>query len=367
MAAPAEICPATETCYASRPLWRKFAVLKNALPLLPIADLPTPVELLTTLGDELRIPGLFIKRDDLSGALYGGSKVRAAEVVLAAAARSGKRHLLCTSAAASNWLSVCAVYGKALGWHVHLLGLARSLDDNKKNNLQVQQALADECVVASDPAQLVRHIWRLWQRHRGDIYFVPPGGLSPGACVAYANAMFEVAEQVHAKRLPEPKYIFCSLASGATAAGLALGAALADLRSRIIAIRIADRVVANRWTAGRLMWSAMAKMNRAGCAAALPENPLHRLRVEHGYAKPGYGKCNATAQHMKEIMLNAVGLALDDTYTAKTVWGMADYCRRHRVGKAPVLYWHSLNSRAAGPFGTELVEYMRRSREIADA
>lgn len=371
MAAPVEISHASEIRSVSRPLWQRFPALRDALPILPIADLPTPVELLSTLGDELSIPGLFIKRDDLSGALYGGSKVRAAEVILGGAASSGRKHLLCTSVAASNWLSVCAIYGKAFGWQVHLLAARRTLDDNQNSNRLIQEELADDCIVAPDPMQLVRHIWRLWQRYNGDIYLTAPGGSSPASCLAYVNAMFELAEQVHARRLPEPKYIFCSLGSGCTAAGLALGAVLAGLHSHIIAVRIADRLVANRWNAGRLIWSAMAKLHRAGCTATLAENPLQRLHVVHGYVRPGYGKPNAAAERMKDLMSNAVGLPLDDTYTAKTLWGMVDYCGRNRVGKAPVLYWHSLNSRPAtvGDLRARLSEFARlsRGREIAYA
>lgn len=344
MVASVEISTSAGIRSVIRPLWRKFPALNDALPILPIADLPTPVELLPTLGDDLSIPGLFIKRDDLSGALYGGTKVRAAEVILGAAYHSGKKHLLCTSVAASNWLSVCAIYGKALDLKVHLLGLARTLDDNKKNNLQIQQALADQIIIDANPLQLLRHGSRLWWRHRRDIFYAAPGGTSAASCLAYVNAMFELAEQIRAKRLPEPKYIFCGLGSCGTAAGLALGAVLAGLHSHLIAIRIADRIVSNRWNAGRLIWSAMYKLHRADRSATLTENPLRRLHIEHRYIGPGYGKTYASAERMKELMLNAVGVSLDDTYTAKTVWGMADYCRRHHTGKAPVLYWHSLNS-----------------------
>lgn len=329
----------------NRPLWRKFPGLNNVLPILPIANLPTPVELLPTLGDELSIPGLFIKRDDVTAALYGGAKARAAEVFLGAAFRAGKKHLLCTSVAASNWLSVCAIYGKALGLRVHLLGLRRAFDDNKKNNLQIQQAIADEVITGNNPLQLLHRAMQLFWKYRGDIFYGAPGGTSPSTCLSYVNAMLELAEQIRAKRLPEPKYIFCGLGSCGTAAGLALGAVLAGLRSKIIAIRIADRFVSNIVNVERLVRAAIRKLRRADSAVSIPENPARRLRIEHHYIGPGYGKTYPSAERMKELMINTVGVPLDDTYTSKVVWGMTDYCHRHRVGKAPVLYWHSLDSR----------------------
>jgi 1-aminocyclopropane-1-carboxylate deaminase/D-cysteine desulfhydrase-like pyridoxal-dependent ACC family enzyme len=328
-----------------RPLWRKFPTLSNVLPIIPVAALPTPVELVPALGDGLSIPGLFIKRDDVSGALYGGAKLRAAEVVLGAAINSGRKHLLCTSVAASNWLTICAIYGKALGLRVHLMGLERELDENKRNNLEIQQAIADDVVIQKNPLNLLRRALQLSKEYRGDVFFGAPGGTSSSTSLSYVNAMFELAEQIRARRLPEPKFIFCGLGSCGTAAGLALGAVLAGLRSRIVAIRIADRFVSNRFNVGRLVWSAMKKLRRCDTAASLSENPLHRLSIEQHYFGPGYGRTYPDAERMKDLMIETVGVPLDDTYTSKVVWGMADYCHRHRIGKAPVLYWHSLNSR----------------------
>jgi len=338
MTATVEIFPFSALEAEHRPLWRKFPALKNVLPILPIAKLPTPVELSPALGDGLSITGLFIKRDDVTASLYGGAKVRAA-------IHAGKKHLLCSSVAASNWLSVCAIYGKAFGLGVHLLGLTRELDDNKKNNLQIQQAIADDVITEKNPLRLLRRAGRVFMHHRGDIFYGAPGGTSPSTCLTYVNAMFELAEQIRAKRLAEPKYIFCGLGSCGNAAGLALGAVLAGLRSRIIAIRVADRIVSNSLNVERLIWAAMRKLRSADSGALLNENPLRRLQIDHHYFCPGYGKSYADAERMKKLMVETVGVPLDDTYTSKVVWGIADYCHRHRVGKAPVLYWHSLNSR----------------------
>lgn len=366
MTAAIEILPFTAFAVEDRPLWRKFPALKSTLPILPFANLPTPVEMVPALGDELSIPVLFIKRDDLSGALYGGAKVRAAEVTLGAAVRAGKTHLLCSSVAASNWLSVCAIYGRALGLRVHLLGLKRELDDNKKNNLQIQQALADEVINEGNPAQLVRRAGNILWQLRGEVFYGAPGGTSPSTCLSYTNAMFELAEQIREKRLAEPKYIFCGLGSCGTAAGLALGAVLAGLRTRIIAIRVADRLVSNRFNLRRLIRGAMSKLRRSDGAASLAENPLRRIHIEHHYFGPGYGKSYPNAARMKELMIETVGVPLDDTYTSKVVWGMADFCHRHRVGKAPVLYWHSLNSRETNlaELGLGIREFLKCTQSL---
>ena len=64
------------------PLFEQYPRLAEALPYAALADLPTPVERLDRLGAEFAVGQLFIKRDDQTGALFGGNKVRKLEFLL---------------------------------------------------------------------------------------------------------------------------------------------------------------------------------------------------------------------------------------------------------------------------------------------
>ena len=50
---------------------------------IPLAHLPTPIELLPRLTKLLQGPRLFIKRDDLTGLGLGGNKTRKLEYLAA--------------------------------------------------------------------------------------------------------------------------------------------------------------------------------------------------------------------------------------------------------------------------------------------
>ncbi|MBM4136247.1 MAG: pyridoxal-phosphate dependent enzyme [Nitrospira sp.] len=50
--------------------------MSSKLPYVSLGEFPTPVEKLEQLGKDIGINHLFIKRDDLSGKVYGGNKIR---------------------------------------------------------------------------------------------------------------------------------------------------------------------------------------------------------------------------------------------------------------------------------------------------
>ena len=59
------------------------------LPKLNFAHLPTPVESLPRLSEQLKGPEILIKRDDQTGLAFGGNKTRKLEYLLADAQAQG--------------------------------------------------------------------------------------------------------------------------------------------------------------------------------------------------------------------------------------------------------------------------------------
>ncbi len=80
-----------------------------ALPSLPIAHLPTPLERLQRLraalgGDAAGVPRLWVKRDDAIGLAVGGNKVRKLAYLLADAQARGARKVVSFGGLQSNFL-----------------------------------------------------------------------------------------------------------------------------------------------------------------------------------------------------------------------------------------------------------------------
>ena len=89
----------------------------------PLGNFPTPVQRLSNLERVLGFESLWVKRDDLSGPLGGGNKVRKLEYMFAAAhPDEGERKMLFTiGPTGSNHVRATAVYGKASGFRVECL------------------------------------------------------------------------------------------------------------------------------------------------------------------------------------------------------------------------------------------------------
>src|SRR5437764_13587262 len=74
----------------------------ESLERFPLAQLPTPIEELKSLSQELGGPQLLIKRDDQTGLALGGNKARKLEFLVGQALEEGDDTLVTTGAAQSN-------------------------------------------------------------------------------------------------------------------------------------------------------------------------------------------------------------------------------------------------------------------------
>src|SRR5690606_5394530 len=101
-------------------LFDTFPALADRIPWRPLGTYPTPVEELPGPTDAPEVR-LFVKRDDLSSARYGGNKVRKLEHYLADAELGSCRTLITLGGLGSNHALATAVHGAAAGFSVDLL------------------------------------------------------------------------------------------------------------------------------------------------------------------------------------------------------------------------------------------------------
>lgn len=97
------------------PLFKQYPLLEDKLPYVALGDFPTPVEKLDRLGADIGVDHLYIKRDDLSGKVYGGNKVRKLEFLLGHALRTEVKTVLTFGFAGSNHAVATAIYAHHVG------------------------------------------------------------------------------------------------------------------------------------------------------------------------------------------------------------------------------------------------------------
>ncbi|MGH7636544.1 MAG: pyridoxal-phosphate dependent enzyme, partial [Gemmatimonadaceae bacterium] len=183
---------------AELPLLRRFPALA-VLPRISFGSFPTPVEHVAREDGRT----LLLKRDDITGRVIGGNKVRGLEWLLGSV-RSGD-DVLTVGARGSTHALTTAMLTSQLGarttvvrWDQQMNPAARVVDERLRAHARVIDARA--VPVAFLMAALLRT--------RRRTVWVPAGGATPLAALGNANAALELAEQIQRDEcvLPEEVY-----------------------------------------------------------------------------------------------------------------------------------------------------------------
>jgi 1-aminocyclopropane-1-carboxylate deaminase/D-cysteine desulfhydrase-like pyridoxal-dependent ACC family enzyme len=324
------------------PLLRRFPDLRT-IPRVDCALLPTPVEEAPELARAIGLRrALWIKRDDLSGRLYGGNKIRKLRFLLGQARAGGKRRLITAGAIGSHHSLATTLYGIEAGFEVEAALFPQPATEHVRANLAANLAAGLRPLPIPSPLLVPFALVR--RRHDPRYLVIPGGGSSARGVIGYVEAAFELADQVAAGLLPAPALVVVALGTGGTAAGLALGLRLANLPTRLLAVRVIDRIIGNGRTIGRLAKAAQRELQRFD-----PTFPLVRIanfRVDHQQFGHGYGHPTPAAETALQLAANHGGIGLETTYTAKA---LAALVQRARAGGAdlpdgPVLFWNTFSS-----------------------
>lgn len=315
-----------------------------SLPWIPLGKFPTPVHRLKNLEKELELKSLWIKRDDLSGELYGGNKVRTLEFSLADALRENAKVVFTYSALGSNWPLACTVYTRLVGLSTWVFFFPRPLDEVKKQNLDWIYRLA--CRVM-ESRSIFTFLWNLYYKKRTtqrekNVYLMPPGGTSPLTTLGHINAILELKEQQSRESFPIPDVIVCPLGSGGTAAGLSIGLQLIGWPTQVLAVRVVDWLVGNFWNLQYLIRKTFKFFEeKSGITFSWEKN----VRILHNYCGPGYSHPTELCKKAVAVLKEKENQTMDTTYTGKTFAAIFDLARKGRLKDKHVLFWHTLNSR----------------------
>ena len=292
-----------------------------------------------------------MKRDDQTGALYGGNKVRKLEYLLGDARAHGATRLVTIGAVGSHHVLATAAFGRREGFTVEAALVPQPRTEHAAEVVREALGQGLRAMPAGGYVGVVaRVVPRLFGR---DAYFVTVGGSSLVGSLGYVDAARELAGQIRAGAMPEPDFVVVALGSGGTAAGLAAGLEREGLRSRVVGVVVAEPAWFVALRARRLARACLARSVRgAGGRGPSPARGWldQRLEIDRRWLGRGYGHATEAGTHATEVAARA-GLTLDPTYTAKTfaaALARVDALRDSAVPKT-VLYWHTLSSSPVAP------------------
>lgn len=318
---------------------QRFPRAAATLPRVPICRLPTPVRAAPGLGDHV-----WLKDDSLSAEPWGGNKPRKLEWILADARARRRGTILTFGGIGTNHGLATAVYARREGIDCVLALAEQPRTEHVERQLARLRGAATRVYLTGSarhtavaaPLIALRHAQLSPPRLP---YLLPPGGSSPMGALGFVEAALEIAAQVEAGELPEPRAVYAALGSGGTAAGLAAGFAIAGLRTRVHAVLVNDQLRLTERSVLRLAGRTLRLLAARGAdLRGLPLDP-GAVHVVEGFMGPGYGHATPEADRAQELAREAEGLALDPVYTGKT---LAALLEARPAG--PVLFWNTNNA-----------------------
>lgn len=320
------------------PLFEAHPAVGAVLARQPLMTGDTPVHRLTSLGN----PSMWIKRDDMTAATYGGSKVRKLEFQLGAALASGKTRIAALGATGSHYLLAAALFARRLGLECEVLVADQFETAEADRNFEALRTHATSIERGGPEWRAALRFFIRSKLFAGRAMYLAPGGSCPLGTVGMVNAAFELRRQIADGQLPSPSAIVCALGSGGTLAGLTLGVALSRLDIEVIGVRtypshagpIPTMTVSRVRTLMGRTWRLLAEAD-----PSIPRVKVGAPRVIDDYLGGGYARPTEAGRRAQRLIADTEGIALDSTYTAKTVAAALDLQRE--FGSRPLLYWHT--------------------------
>ena len=304
--------------------------IRTAFASCSLGNWPTPLEAKPSLARDLGLQALWLKREDLGG----GNKIRGLEFLLAGAPPES---VFVTIGGAGS--SHCLATARATHTLGHRTAVALFPQPETDASRDVGAAIAGTARVVVRAASLVTFPWAIVRAWRAAHYlgagkprWIPGGGADPRAVLGHLLATLELSSQL---ALPPPDAIVVPLGTGGTAAGIALGVAWLGWSTEVVAVRVASRLVANRWRTLRLARQAAALLRRARIEFSVPRSAI-RVRVVDAVGK-GYGHPTPEGERAREFAAEH-GLRLDPTYGAKA---FSVLMRRADVNVQRAVFWHT--------------------------
>ncbi len=290
---------------------------------LELALAPTPLLKLERLSRRLGVE-LYLKRDDLTGLLESGNKVRKLEFLVGEALQQRADTLITCGTLQSNCCRAVSAVAARLGLRARL-AIKGERPAAYDGNLLLDRLLGAEVRYCSEAefagvGRVMETIADEVRARGGRPYIIPESGANEVGALGYLECAVELAEQIQ-HGAPRFDAVVISAFSGGSQAGLLMGKQLGGLPGEIVGVPIAGPAEPVRDHVVRTLETAI---RRFGFSIEVPKT-VHLL---DGYQ--GGGRAEVTDEELALIvgLAREEGVVLDPIYTAKAFRGLVDTLSR---------------------------------------
>jgi L-cysteate sulfo-lyase len=331
-------------------------------PRVPLGTLPTPLQPAPRLGPAIGVPGLWIKRDDLTGLAFGGNKVRQMEFFLGDARAAGADLLIAGgSVDQSNHARVAAASARAAGIRSLIVARPGGTHPGAQGNGLLTRMLADEFLVLEELAgapkdRLAEVAYRAEvfgrladaRRAHGDRPYVITGTTIPLGGIGYVAAALELLDQVRAMGLERP--IVAVTSAGATQAGLEAANRLLGQPFEILGLAYLPTDGEGPDWVARITRGVAARL---GLPLEVSASDIVNVDVAAG---PAYGVLSEAKREAIALAIAHEGLLLDPVYTATGIANLRAHAAAGGIDpERPVVFIHTGGLPALFSYAADLV------------
>lgn len=297
----------------------------TSIPRIGLAYTPTPLLHLERLSRELGVE-LWVKRDDLTGLLESGNKIRKLEFLVGEALAQGADTLITCGTLQSNCCRTVAAVAARLGLRA-VLALKGKPPEEYDGNLLLDRLLGAEVRYCTDDEwekidQVLEDLAGRVRTAGGTPYVIPESGATVTGALGYVMCGEELGQQIK-HGAPDFDTVAITVFSGGSQAGLLMAKQTTGLKAEIVGIPIA-------WDGARVRDYVRDLIDQARLRYKLGVTPPRDVRLLDGYQGSGRTSVKAETLEFVARIARTEGVVLDPVYTGKAFSALLD-----RIRKAP--------------------------------
>jgi L-cysteate sulfo-lyase len=326
----------------------------------PVGQYPTSLQELKRLSCHLGGARLWVKRDDMTGLAFGGSKTRALGTLLGRAVAQGADTIITCGPTTSNHVRLTAAAANQLGLNA-ILVLKRPEVSSvaMQGNMLLNHVLGARIVYADvDSLASLEPVMQVLAGEQTAVgrrpFIIPGGGYSPVGALGYIGLVQELVQQAAAYRIDVDAVVVAS-GSGCIQSGLLLGGLAIDAKLPFYGITI-NRSIAE--LTPRILHDVEAAGHLIGLDRSLDPD---QVVILDDYLGPGYAVPSEAGMAAIDLLARMEGLLLDPCYTAKSMAGAIDLATRCFKPGQNVIFIHT----GGTPGIFNYADYLSSSRSAA--
>lgn len=349
-------------------LFEEYPKLQKYLPHVNLGNFPTPIKKLNNLEQEIKYKNIYLKNDGLSNRLFGGNKIRKLEFLLAEALYNGSKTVITFGAAGSNHTIATIINAKKLSLNAISMLTPQLNTSYLRRNLLLSLYYKGQLFYYPNDVERLNSIPALVEKIKKEDgqypYIIPVGGSSPLGTLGFVNAAFELKQQIQQKQLPSPDYIYITMGSTGSAAGLLLGLKLANIDSKIIAVRVSGQQEYKINTLKKEFKQTNELLHSLDDSCPIiTKFPGKNIFIHHDFLGDRYAQITQQTAEGIQLLNDTENIKLDGSYTGKTFAALLHDIKKYNLKNKVILFW---NTYCSGNFSeiTNKVDYKKLPMEL---